>query len=240
LLCWEELNKAERTAALLALSIEIRRVPAALEARIMRRAERKRAGPTREGRRLLPRLRLRLSWPVLAGGVGALGLAALIFAAALQVQLNDLKDENGDLQSQLASASTQLTQTNDQVQQTKAIFSVLSDPEVKTLPVSATSFDTKASAYYSWSADTGKGFVVCEDMPRLPPGKVYEVWVATARRDYPLTSFETSDGTCAVPMDLSFLHERPEGMGLSVENYPTSMGDAPTGGWFLYGHFPGQ
>ena len=70
--CWEELSKAQRTAALVALSVPIEAAPARMESQIMQYAARQRR--TASGERSAG-ARVRFGWPATAG---ALGLAAAV------------------------------------------------------------------------------------------------------------------------------------------------------------------
>ena len=103
--CWEELSEAQRTAAALSLAVGIEAAPARLRDRVLSQAE-------REGRRERGfwgiRQALGRGWPALAGAVAAAGVAALAFAAVLQLEVNDLRDENDEMAFQLQSSAAVL------------------------------------------------------------------------------------------------------------------------------------
>ena len=86
--CWEELNKAQRTAALLALSIPMTEAPSHLGERIMDAAQGK-GQETGFATGIFQRLRF--TPPVAAGALGCAALAALAFTALMQFQMGDLR-----------------------------------------------------------------------------------------------------------------------------------------------------
>ena len=238
--CWEELTRAQRTAAMLALAIPMKEAPARLENRIMREAEREKVHIRTQPRPGLFQ-RLRWTWPATAATFGAVSAVALAFAAFLQVQVQDLRDDRNLLQEQVRAANVQLTQqlinADTEQQQQKIFNAVFADPSAVKLPVTPTS-ETGAAANYNWSPTAQKGFVTCSNLPPLPAGKVYQVWFTAQNKATPMATFRPSyDGTCRVTMDLSNLDGQPAGIGISREDFPGSA-DRPTTPWLMYAHLP--
>ena len=223
--CWEELNKSRRTAALLSLSVPIRPAPDHLRRRIMARAQ---IDDTRgERRTLLPRLR-----PTWRSAVGALGVAAvgtLFFASLLQVQVTGLRGDKNEIAQQLTAASTEL-------EQQRQIVAVLSASDSEKLPMDAAALRSQAESVYNWSRDSAAGFIVCNDFPALEAGQVYQVWFTTTGRVEPVATFVPyADGGCQIPMDMSRIEWRPDGIGISIE--PEGGSSSPSRGWFAYASF---
>ena len=225
--CWEELSKSQRTAALLALSIPIERAPETLRERIMAEARQEREKiAVAGGSGFLPRLRL--GWQTTAGVLSVAGLTALAFAAFLQVQMSDLRNDKSDLEDQVQAADWQL----EQQKQILAVFSAADTQKVSMQPASRV---RQASVVYHWSSSADKGFLFCSGLPPLEQGEVYEVWMETGGEVHAAATFETDDGTCQVPMDLSPLRSPLTGIGISVER--AGGGAEPSSSWLLYASF---
>ena len=238
--CWEELSKAQQTAALLALSVPIQQAPARLGEQIVAQAQREKAGVQSVDRASFWQ-RFRFGWPVASGGLAATSAAAIVFATFLQVQVSDLQDENTNLMSDFRSATfsmeQQLADADSRLSEQQTIFTVLSDSKKKEVEVGASSETVQATAYYTWSPDTEMGFVRCENLPPLPPGKVYQLWVTADGEAYPISTVQPENGWCQEPLNLSFLTADLAGIGISVEQLPGGI-ERPAGGWLLYAHLP--
>jgi anti-sigma factor RsiW len=237
--CWEELGKAQRTAALLALSAPMQDVPEGLEDRIMAIARQEAEADERpKGRQPLLR-RLRLSWASAAAGLGVAGIAALTFAGVLQAQVNDLKTENDRIESQLRGTNQEL---EDRVRDMTGV--VESQEALLTTLITASSQgvqmtlagQAQALVWYSWSADGRDGWVMCKHLADAPDGMVYQVWFREDTQSVPAVAFTPDGGDCLLPVDLTDLTMRPSGVGLSLEE----SGAPPDGPdhWLAYSHFP--
>ena len=235
--CWEELNKAQQTAALIALSAPLTEAPPRVAERLLAAAQRDIAGI-----RIEPRpgvfQRLRVGWGMTAAGSAAIAAVAVFSSFQMQGQVSDLEDENTSLKSEMRSTTfglqQQLSDTGSQLAQQAILVSVISDDESKEIEVMSDNGD--ASATYRWSPGTGAGYVECDGMPTLQPGKVYQLWITTSNHAYPLSTFQTENGWCQITTDLSFLEARPAGIGISVEDLPGGV-DSPSDGWAMYAHF---
>jgi hypothetical protein len=236
--CWDELGREQRTAAMLSLAVPIEQAPADLGRRIITQAQREKDGFRTEPKAGIFQ-RLRMSWPAAAGAFGAASLAAIVLSGLLQMQLNDLQDENDRLSVAVESSNLtlarQLEQTDNALQNTQTLFAVLADDNSSSIRIGAAGKD--AVAYYNWSPETKKGFIRCENMPLLPAGKTYEVWVSVSSTRYPVATFQPADGTCQIATDMAFLADKPTGIGISIEAMPGAI-HGPTDGWMLYAHFP--
>lgn len=223
--CWEELNKSQRTAALLALSVPMREAPQRLEARIVDAAAReRRAGPARSNR-----WRLQIGWPAAAAALGIAAVAALAFASFLQVQMNDLRNDKDDLARQLAT-------TRDTVADQARVISIAAAADKQEIVMDAVAAPEGAWGEYFWSRSAGGGFIVCHDMPLPPEGQVYQAWFEKGGRHVSAGTFVPSeDGGCAYPMQPEEDVGRPDGVGVSIEQPGGS--DAPTGDWLIWAAF---
>ena len=219
--CREELSKSQRTAALLSLSVRIEEAPQRLRDRILVRAERERyEHPVWQ--RLVPSRRT---------GTRALafaGVAALVFAGFLQAQLSNLRGDKDHLQNQLSTASSELDQQ-------RQIVAVLSAGDTQKVAMETASLRSQAESVYNWSQNNAAGFIVCRNFPAQAPGRVYQVWFVTGGQAEPVATFVPQDGGCQIPMDMSRMNWRPEGIGISVE--PRGGSSYPTRPWFSYAWF---
>jgi len=236
--CWDELSKGQQTAALLALTVQMEEAPARLGERIIAQAQRERSLGSKS-----PGIwsRLRLPWPATAGALGVASLAALVASAFFGLQVQDLRNKNSDLQTQLASSTSQIQQqlqtTSRQLSDQQSIFTVLADDHRVQVPVTDPA-GSLAEAYYTWSPAQQKGFLLCEGLPALVAGTMFELWVVTkngsAQKANPMQAFDSSNGTCQVTMDYSALTGTPAGIGITVEKAPMSGSQRAT--WLLYGN----
>ena len=222
--CWEELNKSRRTASLLSLAVPIRHAPDYLRRRIMRFAQ---AQDRANERAVL----LRRLWPSRRPALAGLGLAgiALVLGSILQFQLSDLRGDRDQLAQELSAASTE-------IEQQRQIVAVLSASDAEKVPMQAAALRTEAESVYNWSRESAAGFVICNDFPALPAGRVYQVWFAFANRVESVATFlPHADGGCQIPMDLSRVLSRPQGIGITIE--PEGGSIRPSGNWFAYAAF---
>jgi anti-sigma-K factor RskA len=221
--CREELGKSQRTAALLSLSAPIEGARSQLRDRILAQAERERYKlPLR--RRLVPNRRT--SMRALAFG----GVAVLVFAVFLQAQLSNLRGDKDELQNQLSAASSEL-------EQQRQIVAVLSAGDTQKVAMEPASLRSRAESVYNWSPDSAAGFIVCRNFPELPAGRVYEVWFVAGELAEPIATFSPQDGGCQIPMDMSRMTWRPQGIAITVE--PTGGSSRPLKPWFSYAWFNG-
>jgi hypothetical protein len=235
--CWDELSSSQATAALLALSVRIEHPDPRLAHRIMSLAQRE--SKSRGQERVPFWRRLIVSpWPATAGAFAAISIAALVVTGLLHFQVQDVQDQNADLETQLRALSFNLQQNvqlaSSQQAAQEEIFSILSDDSRKEVPVTARDA-ASGEAYYTWSSEKEKGFVICDGLPALSPGMVYQLWFVVGGVAYALQPFISSNGSCQVTLDLSFLQQRPDGIGITVEKAPGAT--RPTKPWLMYGDF---
>jgi hypothetical protein len=237
--CWEELSKAQRTAAMLALSVPILQTPPAAGERILSEARRDLSGIRSE--RKAPLLqRLRLGWSTTAYGLGAASIAALAFAGVLQAQVNDLQGQNDELEAQVAAANEEIAARSAEIEDvfaTQATLISLVGPTTDIEMVPIAQGPKQVTVWYSWGDDERKGVVDCHDIPAPPQGKVYQVWFSANNARYAAESFTPEDGECFVPVELPEAWREPTGIGISIED-PDAVSDHPAGGWLVYAHFP--
>lgn len=227
--CWEELTKSQQTAAMLALAIPIEAPPEYLENRVMTQAEVQRrpaaAGAARTG--LFERLNL--GWSATAGALAIASVVALVFAAALQVQLTDIRGENNDLEDQLQADARVVNDMQD-------ILTVAFSDDLSTTELAAASTGAvgAGTALYGWSRKHLSGFIICDDLPALGEDQVYQAWFNAGEDVVPAATFSAEDGTCHIPVQLSSAMPLT-GFGISIE--PAGGSSRPSSAWVMYSSF---
>ncbi|MDO8614667.1 MAG: anti-sigma factor [Dehalococcoidia bacterium] len=224
--CWEELNRAQRATALLALAIPMRQAPQRVQESILAQIAREGRPASGGGPGLLQRFRL--NWQMAAGALGAAGVAALAFAAFLQMQVSDLRDERSDLAGQVQAADAA-------VQQQQQLLAVLTASDAQQVTMKGDSLNSDASVVYNWSRAARKGFLACNGLPPLAEDQVYQVWFSWDDTAQSLGTFRSGDGTCQLPMDLKLVQSPPKGIGVTAEQAGGS--EQPSSKWLLYAHF---
>jgi len=225
--CWEELSKAQQTAALVALTSPLTEAPGSLEARIVEAAARDRAPERAKGAPLLGRVRL--SWPSAAGALGVAAAAALAFASFLQIQMNDLRNEKDELAQALES-------TQDTVEDQAQVITISAASDTRETTMEAVAAPEGAWGEYFWSRSAGGGFIVCHDMPVLPDGEVYQAWFVMDGEQVSAGTFLASeDGGCVYPMKPEEPVRGADGVGVSQEKAGGS--ESPSGDWLIWAAF---
>jgi len=222
--CWEQLNEAQQAAAMLALAIPMEAAPVTLEDQIMREAARDSRPPVRDSR---PGLfgRFRFGWPAAAGVFGFAGVVALVFAGVLQVQLSDLRDENSDLENLVIAEE----QTIEDMRGIMTVFAIADD--IDTVPIAAIAPEAaEAQVTYSWSREQSVGFILCQNLPPLAEGQVYQAWFTLEGNPQSAGTFSSHDGSCNMPLGL-VESAPPSGLGITIE--PEGGSSPPAHGEYI-------
>ena len=202
--CWEQLSEAQQAAAMLALAVPMEAAPVTLEDRIMREAVRQ----SRPASGLFDRFRV--GWPAAAGVFGLAGVVALVFAAVLQVQLSDLRGENSDLENLVAVEE----QTIQDIRGIMTVF--LRADDLATVAVEPVDSEAaEAAVTYSWSRKDRTGFILCEGLPPLAHGEVYQAWFTLEGGPQSAGTFSSRDGSCNLPLGLGEA-DQPSGLGITI------------------------
>ncbi len=186
---------------LIALSAPLRRADPALRARVLAAARRERsaAGSRRLSlRRLLPWtaaaavIALALGWGAnLQQEIATLhrdnaALTAVVEADAKQLQA--LMTVDGDLSSQ--ALRLQLESSTAELQMALAVSTA---PDVRAAALEPAEAGHGAGGHFLWSADTGAGWLTAYDLPTLPLGDTYQVWLNDGEDTVPAGIFVADD-----------------------------------------------
>jgi anti-sigma-K factor RskA len=200
--CRDIVRDSERLAASLALTAPLRQPSRRLRRRVYAAAGISRPGPLRRAV-IIGRA---------AAGVAAVFVAIAAFTGMVTVrgQLDDIRQQNSDLQTQIDSTRGQqvelaaLTRKLDDYESTSAelqqaakddrdLFVALTSPDTDVADV--VSMDKSASSLgrLIWNEDQKKVWFLATLLPRLPAGETYQIWVSSAGRYYTLGTFEPDE-----------------------------------------------
>lgn len=174
-------DDARDAAAAFALAVPLVSASPALKARVMASASLVGA-PVRH-----PVTSQRWWFGVAAAAVVA-GVGAMAWGGYLQTQVNGLHDSEAQAHvaataqsNQFATMRTELVQSSAQnvslANNQDAVVDIVSQADVKRVPMSGTALAPDASGRYIWSRTGGLGALVVSNLPPLPEGKSYCMWV---------------------------------------------------------------
>jgi hypothetical protein len=77
---------------------------------------------------------------------------------------------------------------------------------------------SSAAAVYHWSGAAKMAGFLCNNLPPLQEGQVYQVWFFTGSDSYPVGKFQSWHGIGQLTRALEDLPGRPVAVGLSIED----------------------
>jgi anti-sigma-K factor RskA len=166
-----------------------------------------------------PQRRLWVWIPRLVAALLILALGGMVYT--LRRQVNDLQ-----------AANQQLRQTAAGRQQ---LLTLLASPQVTIIVLSGSVHAPHAGARLLWNTQNQEWTVVTHDLPPLPPGKAYQLWVLTAGAPQPFGTFRPQNGYGLIQAQLSLAPGDVAGAAISVE--PEQGVLQPTGDIVLVGKF---
>lgn len=114
-------------------------------------------------RRLWPRALRRpsMGWLVAAASM-IVALAALVWVAVLQTQINDLR--------------TSLQVANDRAARFDRVTGVLASDQLAVKPLQPAEATIRSTGYVFLDPVSGTGMLMCHDLPPVPQGHAYQIW----------------------------------------------------------------
>lgn len=224
--CWNELNQAQRAAALLALAVPLEKAHPSLRERILRQAGREvKAGPRRwQGW-------LGKVWPLWpAAVIGLAAVAALSLSLVLWGEVRDLRGENDRLQERVATA-------DETISHQQRMLAVLSAPDVQRVEMRAPGGPPGMVATYFWSESTHRGAIICHNLGSLDENHTYQLWLFVG--DSPISggTFVSWWGLGQHVVELEQpLPAQPTAVGVSIE--PKGGSATPTSDLILLASLP--
>ncbi|MDP9310925.1 MAG: anti-sigma factor [Chloroflexota bacterium] len=133
----------------------------------------------------------------------AVATVAFIMSGAwsmrLQQQLSEVTGAQNQIQGQLASMQTERATMTAQIAQLTTLESVVAAAEaVRSLHGAGSAANASAKTYMT--PGKNEAVLIVHNLPQLPPGKIYQVWVARPELQQPLTMFNPVDTTEPVPL----------------------------------------
>jgi anti-sigma factor RsiW len=175
---------AHEGAASLALAVPLVSASPSLKARVMASASL--TGTTARSQTTSPRWLLAAAAAAIVFGVGALA-----WGGYMQTQVSDLQDHNARARTDATAQSNQFATMRTELVQASAsnvslatnqdaVLEIVSQADVKRMPMSGTDAAPSASGRYIWSSAGGLGALVASKLPPLPEGQSYCMWIVYA------------------------------------------------------------
>jgi anti-sigma-K factor RskA len=169
--------------------------------------------------------------PLAATIVVAVGLGG--YAFSLQERIRELEGRLQQAISQASAAESAVTEARRVSGELQSAMGVLAAPDLVRIDLMGQAAAPQASARALWSRARGMVFT-SSNLPALPAGRVYQVWVVTAQA--PISAgllTPDPDGTglafFSTPPDIP----APAAVAVTIE--PAGGVPAPTGGMYLVG-----
>jgi anti-sigma-K factor RskA len=172
------------------------------------------------------------SWMPLAASL-ILTAAVAVYAARLQTRVNDLESRLDEAVLQASTAERATADAQRVAAELQSSMGVLAAPDLVRIDLAGQPTAPRANARALWSRARGMVFAA-SDLPALPAGRIYQVWVVTAQ----------------APISAGLLMPDPSGGGLTyfmtapdipaptavaVTLEPAGGVPAPTGQMYLVG-----
>jgi anti-sigma factor RsiW len=238
--CTALADEARGAAGALALAVPLAPAPPSLKGRVMASAGLRTevsAGRLSATRRW---------WGMAAAASIVIGAGVIAWGGYLQTRVNDLEDRDVRAQgaataqsSQFATMRTELVQASAQnvslASNQDAVLDIVSQADVQRLPMSGTSMAPSASGRYIWSRTGGLGALVASNLPPLPEGQSYSMWVVYENAWINGGSFtvDASGGGHLIVRDLADGQDHGAFRGFAVTVEPSTGATKRTGAMVL-------
>lgn len=228
--CAAEVREMQKAAAALPHAVPQVSPPPSLRARILGEVVARPAvvpaGPVLRERRGLP------PWLSIAAML-LVGVGVYAYAQRMQARVSSLEAQLRDARAQAVTADRLTAEARTVALRAQSAMSVLAAPDVARIDLAGQSVAAGARARALWSRQRGMVFTVA-DLPALPPGRVYQVWVVTAKAPVSaglLTPDTLRDGSVYFETPVDILP--PTAVAVTLE--PAGGVPAPTGAMYLVG-----
>ena len=169
--------------------------------------------------------------------------ASLVLAVALGAYAVHLRGRVGNLEERLREATLRADASERQIADARraaaaaeAQVAVLAAPDLTRIDLAGQPVAPQASARAYWSRSRGLVFTA-SNLPALPPGRVYQLWVLPAQPSPPISVGwllkPDADGRANVLFDTPPDLPKPQKMAVTIE--PEGGVPAPTGDMYLLG-----
>lgn len=174
---------------------------------------------------------VRVWLPLAAMLLLAIGIGT--YAAQLQVRVADLEARLDSAIQQAISAERAVADARRVVLETQSAMAVLAAPDLARIDLAGQAAAPQARARALWSRARGMVFTV-SDLPAPPAGRVYQVWVVTAKA--PISAgLLTPDASGRSSVVFATPPDIPPPVAVAVTLEPAGGVPAPTGEKYLVG-----
>ena len=228
--CAADVRELQRAAAALPHAVPQVSPPPSLRARILGEAAAvttpTASAPVRRDRRAPP------AWLSVAAML-VIGVGAFVYAQRMQARVTNLEAQLRDAQARAATADRLTAEARTVAFRAQAAMGVFAAPDVARIDLAGQPVAVSARARALWSRQRGMVFTVA-NLPPLPAGRVYQVWVVTAQAPVSaglLTPDASGGGSVyyETPVDIA----PPTAVAVTLE--PAGGVPAPTGAMYLVG-----
>ena len=228
--CQAEVRELRKATAGLPHAVPQLSPPPSLRARILGEAA---AGAAPSATRPVVRERRGLPQWLPVAAMLVIGVGAAIYAQRMQVRVSNLEAQLRDAQAQAAAADRRTTEARTVAFRAQAAMGVFAAPDVARIDLAGQPVAVSARARALWSRQRGMVFTVA-NLPPLPAGRVYQVWVVTAQAPVSaglLTPDAAGGGSVYFETPVDILP--PTAVAVTLE--PAGGVPAPTGAMYLVG-----
>ena len=170
---------------------------------------------------------------VLAVGLG-------IYTSQLRGRIGALEGELRDARARAAAAEERAIDAQRSATGTRVALAVLTAPDVARIDLAGQApIAPQASARAFWSRSRGMVFTA-SNLPALPPGRVYQLWVLTAQPAPISAGLLTPDAQGSVNETFNTPSDIPQPVALAVTIEPAGGVQSPTGDKYLVGTVVGR
>jgi len=162
-----------------------------------------------------------------------LGAGVFFYAQRMQARVSNLEAQLAQAQAQVAQAQSLVADARTVAFRAQSAMGVFAAPDVARIDLAGQPVAVSARARALWSRQRGMVFTVA-NLPALPPGRVYQVWVVTAQAPVSaglLTPDATGGGSVYFETPVDILP--PVAVAVTLE--PAGGVPAPTGERYLIG-----
>jgi hypothetical protein len=167
--------------------------------------------------------------------------ASLVLAAGLGLYTSQLRGRIGALESELrdaharaAAAEQRAIDAQQAAAGTRVALAVLTSPDVARIDLAGQAVAPRASARAFWSRSRGMVFTA-SNLPALPPGRVYQLWVLTAQPAPISAGLLIPDAQGGVNETFNTPSDIPQPVALAVTIEPAGGVQSPSGEKYLVG-----
>jgi anti-sigma-K factor RskA len=162
-----------------------------------------------------------------------IGVVALVYAQRMQARVSSLESQLRDAQAQATEADRLTAEARTVAFRAQSAMGVFAAPDVARIDLAGQPAAANARARALWSRQRGMVFTV-SNLPALPAGRVYQVWVVTAQAPVSaglLTPDASGGGSVYFETPIDILP--PTAVAVTLE--PAGGMPAPTGAMYLVG-----